>query len=94
MPQQASYCKALALRLVSNRVWPRAILHATHNLFIQGFFAPLTGARGRITSYVIDEFGVAVPVIIVLFALFFWFRRNSLEPNSSTAFAPTDGGRL
>ena len=65
------------LRLVSNSVWPCAILHASHNLFIQGFFTPLTGARGQFTSYVIDEFGVAVPAVILLFALLFWFRRNT-----------------
>jgi membrane protease YdiL (CAAX protease family) len=63
-------------RLASNSVWPAAILHASHNLFIQGFFTPLTGARGNVTAYVIDEFGVAVPLIIVLFAIGFWWNRN------------------
>jgi uncharacterized protein len=63
-------------RIVSNSVWPAAILHASHNLFIQGFFTPLTGARGALTAYVIDEFGVAVPFIIVLFAIGFWLNRK------------------
>jgi uncharacterized protein len=45
------------LRLRSKSVWPCAILHASHNIFIQAFFTPLTGARGTITSYAIDEFG-------------------------------------
>ena len=63
-------------RLVSNSVWPCAILHASHNLFIQGFFTPLTGSRGTSTAYVIDEFGVAVPLIIVLFAVGFWLNRD------------------
>jgi hypothetical protein len=39
------------LRLASNSVWPCAILHASHNVFIQVFFTPLTGARGQITRY-------------------------------------------
>lgn len=64
------------LRLRSGSVWPCAILHASHNLFIQSFFTPLTLPRGRVTSYVIDEFGVAVPIVAVFFALFFWLRRR------------------
>jgi membrane protease YdiL (CAAX protease family) len=63
-------------RLVSSSVWPCAILHASHNLFIQGFFTPLTGSRGTVTAYVIDEFGAAVPLIIVLFAVGFWLNRD------------------
>lgn len=60
------------LRLASNSVWPCAILHASHNLFIQGVFTPLTGANGSATSHVIGEFGVAVPAIVLLFALGCW----------------------
>ena len=71
-------------RLVSNSVWPCAILHASHNLFIQGFFTPLTGARGTLTPYAIDEFGVAVPLIIVIFAIGFWLNSGrALEPAGS-----------
>ena len=72
-------------RLVSNSVWPCAILHASHNLFIQGFFTPLTGARGTLTPYAIDEFGVAVPLIIVLFAIGFWLNRDRALPLSPAA---------
>jgi membrane protease YdiL (CAAX protease family) len=63
-------------RLVSNSVWPCAILHASHNLFIQAFFTPLTGSRGTLTAYVIDEFGVAVPLIIVLIAIGLWLKHR------------------
>jgi membrane protease YdiL (CAAX protease family) len=63
-------------RQVSNSVWPCAILHASHNLFIQGFFTPLTGSRGNLTAYVIDEFGVAVPLIIVLIAVGLWLKNK------------------
>jgi membrane protease YdiL (CAAX protease family) len=73
------------LRLASNSVWPCAILHASHNMFIQFFFTPLTGAHGRISSYVIDEFGVAVPAVVLLFALFIWFKRKSLITLDSPA---------
>lgn len=64
------------LRLKSGSVWPCAILHASHNAFIQAFFTPLTLPHGQVTRYVIDEFGVAVPVVSAVFALFFWFRRG------------------
>jgi membrane protease YdiL (CAAX protease family) len=60
------------LRLRSNSVWPCAFLHGSHNLFIQGFFTPLTGPRGAVTPYLIDEFGLAVPIVVVLFAVGFW----------------------
>jgi membrane protease YdiL (CAAX protease family) len=67
------------LRLVSNSVWPCAILHASHNLFIQGFFTPLTGARGRFTSYAVGEFGIAVPSMILLFAFLVWLKRRRVS---------------
>jgi membrane protease YdiL (CAAX protease family) len=78
-------------RLMSNSVWPCAILHASHNLFIQGFFTPLTGTRGTLTPYVIDEFGVAVPLIIVLFAIGFWLNRGralQFSPAVTRSIAP------
>jgi membrane protease YdiL (CAAX protease family) len=72
------------LRLKSNSIWPCAIFHASHNLFIQGFFSPLTGAKGGITSYLIGEFGVAVPAVVALFAIGFW-RARPAAPETSPA---------
>jgi uncharacterized protein len=72
------------LRLVSNSVWPCAILHASHNLFIQGFFTPLTGSCGDVTKYMVGEFGVAVPSIIVLCALAFWLQRKKIGTPGDT----------
>lgn len=69
------------VRLRSNSVWPCAIFHASHNLFIQAFFTPLTGARGDATAYAIDEFGVAVPAVVSVLALLVWLhRRRAAEP--------------
>ncbi|HEY2682660.1 MAG TPA: CPBP family glutamic-type intramembrane protease [Steroidobacteraceae bacterium] len=71
-------------RLASASVWPCAILHASHNAFIQAFFTPLTGSRGTLTAYVIDEFGVAVPLIVVLAAIGFWLdRRRAMNRHPS-----------
>ena len=60
------------IRLRSGSVWPCAILHASHNLFIQAFFTPLTGSMGRITPYMIDELGVAVPMAVLVLAVLIW----------------------
>ena len=47
------------IRLVSGSVWPAAILHASHNLWIQSVFDPLTGR----TAWVIGEFGAALAIV-------------------------------
>jgi membrane protease YdiL (CAAX protease family) len=76
------------LRLASSSVWPCAILHASHNLFIQGFFTPLTGSRGTATAYAVDEFGIAVPLCIALFAIGFWLNRKRAPASPLTEAIP------
>lgn len=71
------------LRLRANSVWPCALFHASHNLFIQGFFTPLTGPKGRITPYMIDEFGVAVPLVVLAIAVLAWSARDQIRAVSS-----------
>ena len=44
---------------------------------IQQFFTPITQNTGR-TNYFIDEFGMLVPAIVLLFAIYFWTRRREL----------------
>ena len=48
------------LRLKSGSLWTAAILHASHNLFVQAIFTPLT-LQKKITPYIIDEFGIGLP---------------------------------
>lgn len=64
------------VRLRSRSVWPSAILHASHNLFIQAVFTPLTGSKGVVTAYTMGEFGLCVPVVLAAVALYFWTRRG------------------
>ncbi len=71
------------LRLRANSVWPCTLFHASHNLFIQGFFTPLTGPKGRITPYMIDEFGVAVPLVVLVIAVLAWSTRDQIRAVSS-----------
>ena len=66
------------LRLKSNSLWTGVILHATHNLFIQGIFTPLTYDTGK-TKYFIDEFGIVLPMVCIGFAIYFWNRRKELN---------------
>ena len=68
-------------RMKSGSLWTAVILHASHNLFIQKIFTPLTGDTGN-TAYYIDEFGIVLPFVAIGFALYFWRKRNELESSS------------
>ena len=65
------------LRLRSGSLWTAAILHGSHNLYIQNIFTPLTRNTGK-TNWFIDEFGLVLPLVIIAFALYFWFRQSEL----------------
>ncbi|MCA0353889.1 MAG: CPBP family intramembrane metalloprotease [Chloroflexi bacterium] len=61
------------LRLKSASVWPAVLLHASHNIFIQTVFNPLT-SKNAITPYVIDEFGLGLALVVGLVAWLVWRR--------------------
>ncbi len=65
------------LRLKSNSFWPAAMLHASHNLFVQAVFTPLT-IKTAVTPYIIDEFGIGLALAGVLIALVFWQKGKEL----------------
>ena len=54
-------------------------MHASHNLYVQSIFTPLTHKSGN-TAWFIDEFGVVLPIVAIAFAIFFWSRRGELKP--------------
>lgn len=56
------------LVLRARSLWPAAIFHASHNLFIQSIFTPLTRDTGP-TRYVIDEFGIGLVITTVIAAV-------------------------
>jgi membrane protease YdiL (CAAX protease family) len=70
------------LRLKSGSLWTGVILHASHNLFIQSIFTPLTVDTGN-TNYYIDEFGIALPIATAVVAYFFWRKRKELPEKDS-----------
>ena len=51
------------LRLRSGSVWPCALLHASHNTFVQGIFDPLTANVGA-SRLVTTEFGCGLALAI------------------------------
>jgi membrane protease YdiL (CAAX protease family) len=65
------------MRLKSGSLWTAVILHASHNLFIQEIFDPLTQDRG-ITKYITTEFGVGLAIAYSVAAWYFWRRRAEL----------------
>ena len=72
------------LTLRSQSLWPAAISHASHNLFIQSIFTPLTRDTGP-TKYIIDEFGVGLVVTVGIGAVVAW--RLPRKGEAPTRFA-------
>ena len=75
------------LRLKSDSLWPAALLHAAHNLFIPVIFDNLTRNTGS-TLWYTTEFGVALAGTSVTFALYFWARRAEVEQLTTRAMPP------
>jgi len=69
------------MRLKSGSLWTGAILHGSHNLYIQGIFTPLTRNTGK-TVWFIDEFGCVLPLVTIAFAIYFWSKRRELSARS------------
>ena len=66
------------LRLKSGSLWPAAVLHASHNLFIQTVFDNLMRDTGK-TLWYTTEFGAALAAVTAVFAVYFWTRRAEVE---------------
>lgn len=59
------------LRLDSGSLWPAATLHASHNLFLQTIYDPMT-TRGHSSITMVGEFGVVTAGVCILICLPFW----------------------
>ena len=65
------------LRLRSLSFWPAAFLHASHNLYVQGFFDRITVDNG-ITRWLAGEFGGVFAATLLLTAGLFVLARRRL----------------
>ncbi len=59
------------LRLRSNSLWPCAVLHASHNLFVQAVFDRMTAPVGK-PLYLTTEFGAGLAITCALTAFVLW----------------------
>ncbi|MBC6983362.1 CPBP family intramembrane glutamic endopeptidase [Caulobacter sp. 17J80-11] len=59
------------LRLQSGSLWPAVTFHASHNLFLQMIFGPMT-TRGDSPVTMVGEFGVVTAIVCVIVCLPFW----------------------
>lgn len=55
----------------SNSLWPAAVYHSVHNIYIQKICTPLTISNDN-TTFWIDEYGFMIPIITTIFAIHFW----------------------
>ena len=66
------------LRLKSDSVWPPIFLHASHNLWMQSIFFPLTTENEK-TKWVAGDLGLAFVVVAAVVAVVFWAKREDLK---------------
>jgi len=57
----------------SNSLWPAAVFHSIHNIYIQKICTPLTVSNDN-SVFWIDEYGFMIPIITTVFAIYFWKR--------------------
>src|SRR5262249_10286071 len=76
------------LTLRARSLWPAAILHASHNLFIQSILTPLTKDTGP-TKFITDEFGIGLVITVtVALIILLWIRKSSRK---AIGFVPEAG---
>jgi membrane protease YdiL (CAAX protease family) len=74
------------IRLRSGSLWGPAVMHSSHNVFVQSIFTPLT-IQTAITPFIIDEFGVGIALVGLLLAVFFIYKGKSLALETTTKAA-------
>lgn len=74
------------LRLRSGSLWTGCILHAAHNLWIQGIFDVLMRDTGK-TLWYTTEFGCGLALTTLVFAIVFWTKRGALAETRQSAAA-------
>ena len=65
------------IRFKTNNIWNAAIFHASHNIWIQKFFTPMTVSNGN-SDWYIDEFG-AVPSLTAFVVALYFYKKGKKE---------------
>lgn len=79
------------LRLASDSVWPAMLLHASHNLYIQGIFDRLTVDTGP-TEWWIGEFGAGLALVAIAVGLLaLALHRRGARPGNADVEEPIAG---
>jgi membrane protease YdiL (CAAX protease family) len=66
------------MRLASGSLWTTMLLHASHNLFIENIFDPLTIDTGT-TGFITGNSGIGLALAGIVVALLCWRRRASVS---------------
>jgi len=75
------------LRLRSGSVWPPIFLHASHNLWMQSIFSPLTTDK-EYTKWVAGDLGLAFVIVAAVVAAVFWVKRGDVVAPVDNSSAP------
>jgi membrane protease YdiL (CAAX protease family) len=71
------------LRLRTDSVWPPIFLHASHNLWMQSIFTPLTSDQ-EYTKWIAGDLGLAFVVVAAVVAMVFWLKRGARNLGESS----------
>ena len=63
------------LCIKTNSFWPSLMLHASHNLFVQGIFDKMT-ENGPYTQWVTSEFGIGLAAVYCSIAIYLIYRHK------------------
>jgi membrane protease YdiL (CAAX protease family) len=75
------------VRLRSRSVWPCALMHASHNVWVQAIFTGITVTTAR-SKWWIDNYGAMVPLVVTVFVLVMLVK-GGLNPEAETAAETT-----
>lgn len=67
------------IRLKSGSVWTAVLLHASHNLYMQNLFDPMTTLTGLLSRYFSGENGFALITVYSVIGFIFWRKRSGLQ---------------
>ncbi|MBU0547382.1 MAG: CPBP family intramembrane metalloprotease [Candidatus Omnitrophica bacterium] len=67
------------IRLKSGSVWPAVLLHASHNLYMQNLFDPITTLTSPLAHYFSGENGFALIAVYGLVGFIFWKKKSNLN---------------